>query len=163
MYILDLRVFLCGFMALAILMLLPSVGHSVNPDEILKDPALEKRARKISAQLRCLVCQNQSIDDSDAPLARDLRVLVRERLVAGDTDKQVLDFVVQRYGEFSLLKPRFNFQTLLLWLSPVFLLIIAGLIIGFSMRGRSDSFEDQPAELTEQEKQDLEKLLQKEY
>ena len=89
--------------------------YAVNPDEILDDPVLEERARKISAGLRCLVCQNQSIDDSDAPLARDLRVLVRERLVAGDTDTEAKEFLVSRYGEFVLLKPTFSSKNLILW------------------------------------------------
>src|ERR1041384_1887939 len=91
---------------------------AVQPDEILKDAALEPRARTLSQELRCMVCQNQSIDDSDAPLAKDLRVLVRERLTAGDSDRQVIDFLVTRYGEFVLLKPRFSMHTLLLWLAP---------------------------------------------
>lgn len=91
---------------------------AVNPDEVLSDPALEQRAREISKGLRCLVCQNQSIDDSDAGLAKDLRVIVRERLVAGDSDGQVVDFVVSRYGDFVLLKPPFKASTLVLWLGP---------------------------------------------
>ena len=91
---------------------------AVQPDEVLSDPALEARARALSKELRCMVCQNQSIDDSDAPLASDLRVLVRERLKAGDSDRQVIDFLVARYGEFVLLKPRFNWHTALLWLAP---------------------------------------------
>src|SRR5215207_3475282 len=99
---------------------------AVQPDEVLKDPALEKRARTISAGLRCLVCQNQSIDDSDAQLAKDLRLLVRERLVAGDTNDQVENFLVQRYGEFVLLKPAFGAHTLLLWLTPALVLILGG-------------------------------------
>ncbi|MGE7371018.1 cytochrome c-type biogenesis protein [Neorhizobium sp. NPDC001467] len=97
---------------------------AVNPDEVLKDPALEQRARNLSAQLRCMVCQNQSIDDSNAELAKDLRVLVRERLTDGDTDKQVLDYVVSRYGEFVLLKPRLSAKTVLLWAAPIALLLI---------------------------------------
>lgn len=96
---------------------------AVKPDEVMTDPAKEKRAREISAGLRCVVCQNQSIDDSDAPLARDLRLLVRERLKAGDSNAQVLDFVVARYGDFVLLKPPFNMQTLFLWLAPLFVLL----------------------------------------
>src|SRR5215475_9445743 len=88
---------------------------AVQPDEILPDPALEARARALSRDLRCMVCQNQSIDDSDAPLARDLRILVRERLTAGDSDTQVIDFLVARYGEFVLLKPRLAGHTLILW------------------------------------------------
>ena len=92
---------------------------AVNPDEVLSDPVLEKRARNLSAGLRCMVCQNQSIDDSDADLARDLRLLVRERLVQGDSDEQVIDFLVSRYGEFVLLKPRLDKQTIILWSFPV--------------------------------------------
>ena len=102
---------------------------AVQPDEILKDPALEARARALSQELRCMVCQNQSIDDSDAPLAKDLRVLVRERLTAGDSDSQVIEFLVARYGEFVLLKPRLSAHTLLLWLAPFAVLLIAA--IGF--------------------------------
>jgi cytochrome c-type biogenesis protein CcmH len=110
---------------------------AVQPDEILPDRALEVRARELSRELRCMVCQNQSIDDSDAPLARDLRILVRERLSAGDSDRQVLDFLVARYGDFVLLKPRFTWQTALLWLAPV-LILLAGLVaIGSAWRRRS--------------------------
>src|SRR5437899_7205012 len=93
-------------------------ARAVQPDEMLRDPALEARARNLSRELRCMVCQNQSIDDSDAPLARDLRLLVRERLQQGESDRQVLDFLVVRYGEFVLLKPRFNLHTWVLWLGP---------------------------------------------
>ena len=102
-------------------------AFAVQPEEVLKDAALERRAREISAGLRCLVCQNQSIDDSDAQLAKDLRLLVRERLVAGDTDQQVRDFLVQRYGEFVLLKPTFSAHTILLWLTPVLVLVLGGI------------------------------------
>lgn len=109
---------------------------AVTPDEILADPALEARARKISAELRCMVCQNQSIDDSNAELAKDLRVLVRERLVRGDTDEQVFDYVVSRYGEFVLLKPRFSAKTLILWGAPAGLLVIGGLVILIAIRNR---------------------------
>src|SRR5882757_1511228 len=98
--------------------------EAVQPDEILADPALEARARVLSKELRCMVCQNQSIDDSDAPLARDLRILVRERLQAGDSDQRVIDFLVARYGEFVLLKPRFSAHTALLWLGPAAVLLI---------------------------------------
>ena len=101
----------------------------MQPDEILKDPAQEARARELSKQLRCMVCQNQSIDDSDAPLARDLRILVRERLQAGDSNSQVLDFLVQRYGEFVLLRPRLHWRTALLWLAPPVLLIGGGIAL----------------------------------
>ena len=99
---------------------------AVQPDEVLKDPVLEHRAREISAELRCLVCQNQSIDDSDAPLAKDLRVIVRERLGKGDSDKAVLAYVVDRYGEFVLLRPVFAPHTLLLWLTPVLAVLLGG-------------------------------------
>lgn len=111
---------------LAILLLVSPVALAVSPDEILPDAALEQRARDISAGLRCLVCQNQSIDDSDADLARDLRVLVRERLVAGDTDQQVEQYVVDRYGEYVLLNPRLGLHTILLWAAAP-ILLIAGL------------------------------------
>jgi len=116
----------CLASALVLLTLLSGPALAVQPDEMLKDPALESRARTLSQELRCMVCQNQSIDDSDAPLAKDLRVLVRERLTAGDTDNQVIDFLVSRYGEFVLLKPRLSMHTLLLWLAPFGVLIIAG-------------------------------------
>ena len=111
---------------------------AVQPDEIQKDPALEARARVLSRELRCLVCQNQSIDDSEAPLARDLRVLVRERLTAGDSDSQVVDFLVARYGEFVLLKPRFAWHNVVLWLTPAAALL-AGAIAMFvaAMRRRA--------------------------
>jgi cytochrome c-type biogenesis protein CcmH len=107
---------------------------AVQPDEILKDPALEARARTLSQELRCMVCQNQSIDDSDAPLARDLRILVRERLSAGDSDRQVMDFLVARYGEFVLLKPRLSWRTALLWLAPFAVVLIGA--ISFLIGGR---------------------------
>jgi cytochrome c-type biogenesis protein CcmH len=105
------------------------VALAVQPDEILADPALESRARALSSELRCMVCQNQSIDDSDAPLARDLRILVRERLQAGDSDKKVLDFLAARYGEFVLLKPRFSERTAFLWLAPAVILLIGGITV----------------------------------
>jgi cytochrome c-type biogenesis protein CcmH len=110
--------------ALLIALFAPTIASAVTPDEILKDSALETRARNLSRELRCMVCQNQSIDDSDAPLAKDLRLLVRERLTNGDSDRQVLDFLVSRYGEFVLLRPPFELHTLLLWaVSPAALLI----------------------------------------
>jgi cytochrome c-type biogenesis protein CcmH len=123
---------------LAVLVLLAPapVAWAVQPDEVLADRALETRARELSRELRCMVCQNQSIDDSDAPLARDLRILVRERLTAGDSDRQVLDFLVARYGEFVLLKPRFTWQTALLWLAPVFILLAGFFAIGSALRRR---------------------------
>ncbi|WP_306225971.1 cytochrome c-type biogenesis protein [Bosea beijingensis] len=112
------------FLGLMLLAAAPG-AWAVQPDEILPNAALEQRARAISGGLRCLVCQNQSIDDSDAPLARDLRILVRERLVAGDDDKAVVDFVVARYGDFVLLRPPFNAHTLLLWGAPFVILLFA--------------------------------------
>src|SRR6266851_7801338 len=112
---------------------------AVQPDEVLKDPALEARARDLSRELRCMVCQNQSIDDSEAPLARDLRLLVRERIEAGDSDAQVIDFLVARYGEFVLLKPRFNPHTLLLWLLPPLALAGGGLALWVNGRRRAKS------------------------
>jgi cytochrome c-type biogenesis protein CcmH len=110
---------------------------AVQPDEILADAALEARARALSKELRCMVCQNQSIDDSDAPLARDLRVLVRERLEAGDSDQQVIDFLVARYGDFVLLKPRFTSHTALLWLMPAVVFVIGALVLVAAARRRS--------------------------
>jgi cytochrome c-type biogenesis protein CcmH len=118
----------------------PGSAFAVQPDEILKDPALESRARAISSELRCLVCQNQSIDDSDASLARDLRLLVRERLLAGDSDAQVESFLVQRYGDFILLKPPFKSETLILWLAPLLVLLCGGAALFAFARRR------QPAE-----------------
>jgi cytochrome c-type biogenesis protein CcmH len=110
-----------------LLMMFTTPAFAVLPSEMLKDPALEARARVLSEELRCLVCQNQSIDDSEAPLAADLRVLLRQRLSAGDTDEQVLDYLVARYGEFILLKPRFNWHTALLWAAPP-LVLVAGML-----------------------------------
>ncbi|MET0408174.1 MAG: cytochrome c-type biogenesis protein [Hyphomicrobium sp.] len=129
---------------------------AVQPGEMLADPALEKRARNISAELRCLVCQNQSIDDSDAPLAGDLRRLVRERITAHDTDTQVLDYIVARYGEFVLLKPRFELSTLLLWLTPV-LVLLGGIVL--VIRTMKPAALPAPAPLSEQEKNRLDKIL----
>src|ERR1700674_1875188 len=111
--------------------------HAVQVDEILPDPALETRASAISHDLRCMVCQNQSIDDSEAPLARDLRLLVRERLKAGDSDTQVVDFMVARYGEFVLLRPRMSWHTAILWAAPLTILVIGFLAISFSVLRRS--------------------------
>jgi cytochrome c-type biogenesis protein CcmH len=122
---------------IALALLSPSFAFAVQPDEVLADPALEARARALSKELRCLVCQNQSIDDSAAPLARDLRVLVRERLTGGDNDQQVLEFLVARYGEFVLLKPRFAWHNALLWLGPPGVLIGGGLLLLMTARRRS--------------------------
>lgn len=117
------------------LLLAPLPALAVNPDEVLKDPVLEERARTLSAQLRCMVCQNQSIDDSNAELAKDLRLLVRERIVGGDSDQQVIDYVVSRYGEFVLLKPRLSAKTVALWTAPAVLLLIgAGAVFVLTRR-----------------------------
>ncbi|MEK9971493.1 MAG: cytochrome c-type biogenesis protein [Ferrovibrio sp.] len=112
-----------------LLLLLSAPAWAQHLEDRLSDPAQETRARDLSRELRCLVCQNQSIEDSNAPLARDLRRIVRERVVAGDSDSAVLDYLVQRYGEWVLLKPRFNLQNLLLWLGPVLLLIMGGGVV----------------------------------
>jgi cytochrome c-type biogenesis protein CcmH len=136
--------------------------EAVQPDEVLADKALEGRARALSKELRCMVCQNQSIDDSDAPLARDLRVLVRERLQAGDSDRQVVDFLVERYGEFVLLKPRFSLHTALLWLGPAAVLVIGafGLFL-FARRQRpaTGSASAAAATLTPAEQARLSEIL----
>ncbi|UCI18215.1 cytochrome c-type biogenesis protein CcmH [Mesorhizobium sp. B2-1-8] len=121
---------------LLLALLFAGTAMAVKPDEMLADPALEARARALSEGLRCMVCQNQSIDESDADLARDLRILVRQRLVAGDTDQQVMDYVVSRYGEFVLLKPRFDLRNALLWGTPVLLLLVGGVFIALSARSR---------------------------
>jgi cytochrome c-type biogenesis protein CcmH len=141
----------------------PAPTWAVQPDEVLTDSALEARARALSKELRCMVCQNQSIDDSDAPLARDLRILVRERLMAGDSDQQVLDFLVARYGEFVLLKPRLNGHTALLWLMPLGALLIGaiGLIaIWRRNRGRAQA-ASADVTLTPEEEARLSRLLQR--
>ena len=128
---------------------------ALRPDEVLPDTAMESRAREISAGLRCLVCQNQSIDDSDAPLARDLRLLVRERVKAGDDNGAVQRYVVERYGEFVLLKPVFAWHTALLWLAP-FALLAAGFLALWTKARRARPAPPPP--LSEQERAALEKL-----
>jgi cytochrome c-type biogenesis protein CcmH len=139
--------------------LVAPLAKAVEPDEVLQDKTLEARARHISEGLRCLVCQNQSIDDSAAPLARDLRQLVRNRLRAGDTDQQIEDFVVTRYGEFVLLKPRFEPQTFLLWLATPAVLVVALLIVIFAYRRRSASAPTAAA-LSDAEERRLKHLLE---
>ncbi|MBR2121141.1 MAG: cytochrome c-type biogenesis protein [Pseudomonadota bacterium] len=139
-----------------------SPTYAVQPDEIMSDPAQEARARNLSRELRCMVCQNQSIDDSDAPLARDLRLLVRERIAAGNTDQQVMDFLVARYGEFVLLKPRVESRTLLLWLIPPLVLAGGGLALWFGNRRRNRAAlneEGASFQLTPEEEARLEKLI----
>jgi cytochrome c-type biogenesis protein CcmH len=142
----------------------PVRAFAVQPDEVLADAALEARARVLSKELRCMVCQNQSIDDSDAPLARDLRILVRERLQAGDSDQRVIDFLVARYGEFVLLKPRFSLHTALLWLGPAAILLIGavGLFMvarRYQTRARSGLAIPTEAKLTPAEEARLSEIL----
>jgi cytochrome c-type biogenesis protein CcmH len=144
--------------SLAALAMLAGAAIAVTPDEVLPDAMLEARARGISAELRCMICQNQSIDDSDAALAKDLRVLVRQRLVAGDTDDQVVDYVVSRYGEFVLLKPRFSWRNAVLWAAPAGLLL-AG--VGYMFAARRRKAVDTGAVLTEAERQALDDVLRK--
>jgi cytochrome c-type biogenesis protein CcmH len=132
-----------------------SAAFAVQPDEQLADPALESRAREISAGLRCLVCQNQSIDDSDAPLARDLRILVRERLQAGDSNEAVRDYLVARYGDFILLKPPFEAGTLLLWLTPILALGIGAFVALRRFRRARPPAES----LSEEEETELARLM----
>jgi cytochrome c-type biogenesis protein CcmH len=141
-----------------LLVLLLTPAHAVQPDEVLKDPALEARARALSAGLRCLVCQNESIDDSNAPLARDLRLLVRERITAGDTDQQVKAFLVSRYGEFVLLRPPFSARTAVLYGAPFTALVLGGLLVWRLSRRRAAVTA---AGLTEDEKRRLERMLEK--
>lgn len=134
---------------------------AVNPDEMLADPALEARARAISSELRCMVCQNQSIDDSNAELAKDLRVLVRERLKRGDTDQEVFDYLVSRYGEFVLLKPRFSAKTLILWGAPAALIAVGGTVLLVAALGRRRR-PAEPQALTPEEEARLKDLLKDE-
>ena len=147
-------------LALAFLMIcFPLVSYSVEPSEVLDDPILEERARNISKNLRCLVCQNESIDDSNASLAKDLRILVRERLVAGDNNDEVLKFIVDRYGEFALLKPRSDGSNLILWLSGPLMLLI-GLIISFSfIKSNYNSKRRSSTVLSDHEKSELKKIF----
>jgi cytochrome c-type biogenesis protein CcmH len=144
-------------LALIASLFLIGAAYAVQPDEVLKDPVIEKRAREISSGLRCMVCQNQSIDDSDAQLAKDLRLLVRERLTAGDTDRQVVDYLVQRYGEFVLLKPVFRGHTLLLWLAPALVLVLGGIGAYGALRRRAPS----AVALDDEEQKALEALLKR--
>jgi cytochrome c-type biogenesis protein CcmH len=146
----------------SVAILLGGVLHAaaVQPDEILSDPALEARARAVSRELRCMVCQNQAIDDSEAPLARDLRLLVRERLKAGDSDRQVIDFLVARYGDFVLLSPRVTPHSIWLWLIPigVWCAGVAGLVL--HLRRRSPASVEAP--LSAEEHRKLTALMERE-
>ena len=148
------------FLAMLVVAAFTASAPAVTPDEVLQDPKLEMRARAISQNLRCVVCQNQSIDDSNAPLAHDLRVLVRERLASGDTDEKALDFIVARYGNFVLLKPPMQLNTLALWVGPAFFLLIAAIGFGLYLRRRSaDQATLTPASLNATEQRQIDELL----
>ncbi len=146
-----------ALLAVILLLGMNAPSLAVNPNEVLADPALESRARTISSELRCLVCQNQSIDNSDADLAKDLRLLVREHLKAGESDTQIYDFLVARYGEFVLLKPRFQERTFVLWLTPAFLLV-SGVVVLFFKYRKTNIYNALP-ELSDSEKERLFKLV----
>lgn len=143
--------------ALVLCMTMPA--FAVQPDEVLDDPVLEERARDLSSEIRCLVCQNESIDESNAQLARDLRILVRERLVSGDTDQQVLDFLVARYGDYVLLRPPVKGTTALLWFGPAIVLLLAGGIIVVRTRASRSGSLTAPIALSDEEKARVEALL----
>ncbi|MCC9620702.1 cytochrome c-type biogenesis protein CcmH [Thalassospira sp. MA62] len=149
------------FAALTVLFPLLSAtpALAVNPDEMLSDPVLEERARVISQELRCLVCQNQSIDDSDAELASDLRVLVRERLIAGDSNDEVIDYIVARYGDYVLLNPPLKPETYILWGSPVVLALFALLAVFAFYRRKQREAETTPTSLSDDEQQRLNEIL----
>ncbi len=142
-------------LVLSLWMAVPALA--VQPDEVLKDPVLEERARHISAGLRCLVCQNQSIDESDASVARDLRILIREQLLQKKSDDDIVDFVVERYGDYVLLKPRFKPETLILWLAP-FAVLLGG---GFFLLTRRSATPEPVQGLSEAEKAQLDELVRK--
>jgi cytochrome c-type biogenesis protein CcmH len=141
-------------LAVALLLIVPA-ALAVEPDEMMKDPALEARARALSQTLRCMVCQNESIDESNAPLARDLRLLVRERIRNGDSDAEVREFLVARYGEFILLAPRLTARTILLWSVPILVLLAGGTGVLLTLRNRTPL----PAPLSDAEKRRLAALL----
>jgi len=148
--------------AAVLLLAILSPAVALGPDEVLSDAALEARARSLSKELRCMVCQNQSIDDSDAPLARDLRILVRERLQAGESDQQVINFLVARYGEFVLLRPRFSWHTALLWLAPAAVLLIGAcgvLVLARRYRAGSERATAEREKLTPAEAARLSEIL----
>ena len=146
---------------LVVALVVPVTSRAVQPDEILENPALEARARTLSKGLRCLVCRNESIDESNAPLARDLRILVRERLVAGDSDREVIDFVAERYGEFVLLQPEMGGSNWILWMAGPAMLLAAA-VIGFGfLRSRDNAPPARDVALTDEERMRLEKILRK--
>lgn len=151
------------FVLLALILGVTS-AMAVEPSEILDDPVLEQRAREISKGLRCVVCQNQSIDDSNANLARDMRVLVRDRLLAGDANRQVMDYMVSRYGDFVLLNPPFKASTYALWFGPLVIVGIGLFAVFFFFRRRPENAADGPAEkpphaLSDEESRRLDKLM----
>lgn len=147
-----------GALGIALLLASPQVQAVTSPDEILPDPVLEQRARGLAKQLRCLVCQNQSIDDSDAELARDLRAVVREQLLAGASDREILDFLTERYGDFVLLNPPVKPATWALWFGPVALLLVAGAGVVVYLRRRVPPDATSPP-LTEAERARLDSLM----
>jgi cytochrome c-type biogenesis protein CcmH len=140
-------------------LLSPTPSLAVQPDELLSNPVQEARARALSRELRCMVCQNESIDDSEAPLAHDLRVLVRERIKAGDSDAQIVDFLVARYGEFVLLKPRLSWHTALLWGLPPVLLLFGGALVLVSLTRRRRALVGEDAKLSNVEEKRLANIL----
>ncbi|MEL7467055.1 MAG: cytochrome c-type biogenesis protein [Pseudomonadota bacterium] len=144
------------WIVLSLALFLAAPAHSVQPDEILDDPELEERAREISKELRCLVCRNESIDDSSASLARDLRLLVRERLVEGDTDAQVKTYLVDRYGEFVLLKPIFSMANAALWIAGPLLFVIGLIVSLYYIRARRP---ETPQTLSDEERAELDQIL----
>jgi cytochrome c-type biogenesis protein CcmH len=147
-------------LVLLIALLISAPSWAVQPDEVLSDPALEARARAISKELRCMVCQNESIDDSEAPLAHDLRVLVRERLKAGDSDQQIINFLVSRYGEFVLLRPPLSWHTAALWGTPPALVLLGIImIVVVERRRRPTSAQTAPPSLTAAEEARLAEIL----
>ena len=137
-----------------------TIALAVEPDEVLADPALETRAREIGAQLRCVVCQSQSIDDSNAPLAKDLRLLVRERLVAGESNEEVVDYVVERYGDYVLLKPPLRSDTLLLWTAPALMLLLGGGAAVWLLGRRKKEEATPPNELSDEERAEIARLTE---
>lgn len=152
--------YLSLFVLLGALLAFAAPSRAVEPDEVLPDASQEARARSLSQHLRCVVCQNQSIDDSNAPLARDLRVLLRERISAGDSDRAAMDYIVARYGNFVLLKPPVQLNTLLLWFGPGIILLMALIAYWTLIHRRPEkSADDAPGPLTEAEREELQSIL----
>lgn len=149
---------LLGYLSVALMLLFAVPAAAVEPDEMLDDPALEQRARALSAEIRCVVCQNESIDSSNAEIAHELRVLVRERLVAGDSDQQVLDYLVARYGDYVLLRPPMKPETYLLWFGPFAMLLLGALgVLAYFRQLRANAA--QPPRLSAEEEARLARLL----